>query len=53
VGTVNAAAAAVVLVTGLFARGFVGQVNVWGQIDDNQVANWQNINNSQVSEWIP
>jgi hypothetical protein len=41
----------VVLVTGVFAAGEIGQVNVWGQVDDSQSANWQGINDAQVSGW--
>jgi hypothetical protein len=42
---------AIVSVTGVFATGEIGQVNVWGQINDAQTANWQNINDAQVSGW--
>jgi hypothetical protein len=41
-----------VLVTGVFATGEIGQVNVWGQIDDSQSANWQNVNNAQTPAWV-
>jgi hypothetical protein len=31
--------------------GFVGNVLVWGEIDNNQNPNWQDINNSQNPNW--
>jgi hypothetical protein len=41
-----------VLVTGVLATGGIGQVNVWGQIDDSQSANWQDVNNTQTPTWV-
>jgi hypothetical protein len=50
-GTVVATGGATALPTGVSAVGEIGQVNVWGQIDDGQSANWQNIDDAQVSGW--
>jgi hypothetical protein len=45
------AANANVLASGVAATGFLGYVNIWGQVDDNQAANWQNIGDIQSPLW--
>ena len=50
-GTVVAKANADVVVAGVQTTGFVGGVNVWGEIDDNQDPNWQNISGTQTPSW--
>jgi hypothetical protein len=50
-GDVVATGGATALPTGVQATGLIGQVNVWGQIDDGQNANWQNVNDTQTSGW--
>jgi len=50
-GTVVAKANADIPVTGLVAVGYIGTVNVWGEVDDTQDPNWQSINTGQGSNW--
>jgi hypothetical protein len=51
-GTVVVSGGATATPTGVSATGEIGQVNVWGQIDDGQSANWQNINDAQTPTWV-
>jgi len=51
VGTVLVKIDASFALTGVVATGFLGYVNIWGQVDDNQAANWQNIGNIQSPLW--
>jgi len=50
-GTVVVKANADISVTGLVAVGYIGTVNVWGEVDDTQDPNWQSINTGQGSSW--
>ena len=50
-GDVVATGGATALPSGVSATGLIGNVNVWGQIDDGQNANWQNINDTQTPSW--
>jgi hypothetical protein len=50
-GTPVASADADVPVTGLQAQGYLGVVNIWGEIDDNQSPNWQDITSIQDPLW--
>jgi hypothetical protein len=38
-------------VTGVFATGEVGSVNIWLPIDDSQTPNWNAISDSQTPNW--
>lgn len=40
-------------VTGVYATGIVGAVNVWGPIIIVQPGNWVPVNDSQVGAWTP
>ena len=50
--SVTVAANADVFVTGVSAQGQVGNLLVWGPVDDNQTPNWQNVNDAQSVSWV-
>jgi len=41
----------IVSVTGVQANTYLGQVQVWGLVPDNQTANWTNVSHLQSPNW--